>query len=141
MIADLTVPQKGNGVGYSPGPLPDDCSHLIRIEGLEVARFATRARYVLVIGLRDAPASASFYGVRDARPKNPRETHGIGEHPIYVGVYGHSLAIRRLLPTVPIPERSEGSWMSPNVLAELAPILRNGGRWWYVHEDEDQCKM
>jgi hypothetical protein len=71
MIADLTVPQKGNGVGCSPGPLPDDCSQLVRIEGLEVARFATRARYVLGIGLRDALACTHVIRRERCAPQEP----------------------------------------------------------------------
>jgi hypothetical protein len=63
---------------------------------------------MLGIGLRDALASASSHGVRNAHPKNVRETHCIGEHLVYVGVHGYSLVTRPPLPAVPIAERLEG---------------------------------
>jgi hypothetical protein len=41
-------------------------------------------------------------------PYEPSWTHSISEHLVYVGVHGHSLVIRRLLPTVPRAQWLEG---------------------------------
>jgi hypothetical protein len=65
---------------------------------------------MLGIRLRDALVSQSrrHTALANAPGLKPRETHAIGEHLVYVGVHGHSLVIRRLLPTVPIAERLKG---------------------------------
>ena len=70
---------------------------------------AARGIYVLGIGHLVALAKSVIQREQcgSQRP-HPSWTHINSEHLVYVGIHGHSLIIRLLLPTVPIAEWLEG---------------------------------